>query len=190
MSERRTGPSATTGRIELTLRDGAQLFNTLDPFPFHEKDLSAEAEQFIVEWAQELPTDQPIEILVDLPPGASEGSAEPDLAAAITGWFAGRGRSETKAMQLLFRDARLAFAIGLAVLGACLFVAWRISESVESPFGRLFQESFLIIGWVVIWRPAEMVLYDWLPMYRRRTLYRRLAAARVTVNRSERRAPA
>jgi hypothetical protein len=29
-----------------------------------------------------------------------------------------------------------------------------------------------------------MVLYDWLPMVRRRTLYRRLAAARVVVNRS------
>jgi hypothetical protein len=36
---------------------------------------------------------------------------------------------------------------------------------------------------VVIWRPAEMVLYDWLPMLRRRALYRRLASSRVVVNR-------
>jgi hypothetical protein len=34
---------------------------------------------------------------------------------------------------------------------------------------------------VVIWRPAEMFLYDWLPLLRRQRLYRRLAEARVTV---------
>jgi hypothetical protein len=178
-----TTRSRTDGRIELTLRDGAQLFNTLDPFPFREKDLSADAERFIVEWAQELPKDQPIEILIDLPPGGTDNTAQ-DLAAAIAGWFAARARSETRAMRALFRDARLAFAIGVAVLAGCLFVAWRLSEVSLGPFGRVLQESFVIVGWVVIWRPAEMVLYDWLPMVRRRTLYRRLAAARVVVTRS------
>jgi hypothetical protein len=184
MSESGTARSRTDGRIELTLRDGAQLFNTLDPFPFHEKDLSADAERFIVEWAQELPKDQPIEILIDLPSGGGKGNTAQDLATAIAGWFTARARSETRAMQALFRDARLAFAIGVAVLGGCLFVAWRLSESAGGPFGRVLQESFVIVGWVVIWRPAEMVLYDWLPMLRRRTLYRRLAAAKVVVNRS------
>ncbi|ANY77390.1 hypothetical protein BB934_03430 [Microvirga ossetica] len=184
MSESGTARPRAVGRIELTLRDGAQLFNTLDPFPFHEKDLSADAERFIVEWAQELAKDQPIEILIDLPSRGGKGNTAQDLAAAIAGWFTARARSETRAMQALFRDARLAFAIGVAVLSGCLFVAWRLSEASGGPFGRVLQESFVIVGWVVIWRPAEMVLYDWLPMVRRRTLYRRLAAARVVVNRS------
>ena len=129
MSESGTARSRAVGKIELTLRDGAQLFNTLDPFPFHEKDLSADAERFIVEWAQELPKDQPIEILIDLPPGGGKVNTAPDLAAAIAGWFTARSRSETRAMQALFRDARLAFAIGVAVLNGCLFVAWRLSEA-------------------------------------------------------------
>jgi hypothetical protein len=184
MIESGTVRARTGGRIELTLRDRGQLFNTLDPLPFREKDLSADAEQFIVEWAQELPKDQPIEILIDLPSGGHEDDAAEDLAVAIAGWFATRARSETKAMQALFRDARVAFAIGLAMLSGCLFVAWRLSEAAGGPFGRVLQESLIIIGWVVIWRPAEMVLYDWLPMLRRRTLYRRLATSRVVVKRS------
>ncbi|MDP3318492.1 MAG: hypothetical protein Q8S58_05130, partial [Bosea sp. (in: a-proteobacteria)] len=51
----------------------------------------------------------------------------------------------------------------------------------DGPFARIVQESLVIIGWVVIWRPAEMFLYDWLPLLRRRRLYQRLAEARVTV---------
>jgi hypothetical protein len=50
---------------------------------------------------------------------------------------------------------------------------------IESPFGRLVEESFLILGWVANWRPLEIFLYDWLPLARRRDLYRRLAAATV-----------
>jgi len=114
MSGRSTQRSCTSDRIEWVLRAVAQLFNTLDPFPLREKDLSADAERFIVEWAQELPKDQPIEILIVLPPSRRDAVAGHDLAAAITGWFPARACSETQAMQVLFRDAHLAFAIGLA----------------------------------------------------------------------------
>jgi len=50
---------------------------------------------------------------------------------------------------------------------------------IDSPFRRLVEESFLILGWVANWRPLEIFLYDWLPPARRRDLYRRLAAANV-----------
>ena len=93
-------------------------------------------------------------------------------------------QAEEKASWILMIAIAFGQAIGVAVLGGCLFVAWRLSESAGGPFGRVLQERFVIIGWVVIWRPAEMVVYDWLPMLRHRTLYRRLAAAKVVVNRS------
>src|SRR6202158_371000 len=39
--------------ISLKLRDVNQLFNSMDPSPFIEKDLDDDAEEFIVSWAQE-----------------------------------------------------------------------------------------------------------------------------------------
>ena len=36
--------------IELRVNNVAQLFHTLDPFPFRERDLDKEAEEFIVGW--------------------------------------------------------------------------------------------------------------------------------------------
>lgn len=45
----------STACIEVRLRDLGQLFNSLDPSPFLDRDLDAEAEKFIVSWAHELP---------------------------------------------------------------------------------------------------------------------------------------
>jgi hypothetical protein len=55
------------------------------------------------------------------------------------------------------------------------------SELIGGTYGRVLQESLVIVGWVVIWRPAEIFLYDWLPIVRRRKLFNRLASATVTV---------
>ncbi|MBP6390159.1 MAG: hypothetical protein KA175_00410 [Flavobacteriales bacterium] len=48
-------------RIEVTLRNISALFNSLDPSPFRDKDLDAEAEAFIVSWAQEYPVEEPLQ---------------------------------------------------------------------------------------------------------------------------------
>lgn len=167
--------------IELRLRDSAQLFNTLDPFPFREGDIDADAERYIVEWAQELPKDEPIAIVIHLQSPETPGKLGPDLATALTDWFAAKARAESRALRELFRDGRLAFLIGFAGLGICLFLSFLLTQRFEGGFARIFRESLIIVGWVVIWRPAEMFLYDWLPLVRRKRLFRRLADARVTV---------
>ena len=41
--------------IKLKLRDMSQLFNSMDPSPFIEKDLDDDAEEFIVSWARNSP---------------------------------------------------------------------------------------------------------------------------------------
>jgi hypothetical protein len=52
--------------IELNLRDIEQLFNTMDPSPFHEKDLDHDAEEFIFGWAQEFHRHEPVDLIVHL----------------------------------------------------------------------------------------------------------------------------
>ena len=52
--------------IKLRLRDIDQLFNSMDPSPFIEKDLDDKAEEFIVGWAREFPRDAPLKLHVQL----------------------------------------------------------------------------------------------------------------------------
>lgn len=55
MGEQR--PTAANA-IEIRIEEIAQPFHSLDPFPFRERDLDRDAEEFIVGWARELPTDR------------------------------------------------------------------------------------------------------------------------------------
>ena len=62
-----------SANIRLHLKEAAQIFDSLDPYPFHERDLDADAEQYIVASAQEL-SQRPAAILLYL--DRSSGDAE------------------------------------------------------------------------------------------------------------------
>jgi len=62
----RTSKRPTTHRIEIYLENLDQLFNSMDPSPFHEKDLDEDAEEYIVSWAEEYPVHDPIVLVIHL----------------------------------------------------------------------------------------------------------------------------
>lgn len=166
--------------IEIRVDQIAQLFHTLDPFPFREKDLDAEAEDYIVSWARELPDKRPIRIAVHVPDGIAQTETSQELNEALQSYFAGRAVALQHDLNELFRVGRRALAIGIPILVSC-FVSAHLAAGylMGNPVQRLVEESLLILGWVANWRPLEIFLYDWWPLARRRDLYRRLAAAAV-----------
>lgn len=166
--------------IEIRVEEIAQLFDTLDPFPFRERDLDADAEEYIVGWARELPADAPIRILVHAPAAAVTAAAAVDLEEALRRFFAYRADVVSRDLNELFRIGRRALAIGIAVLGLCLVLGESLAGRLgPGHLGRFVEEGLIIVGWVANWRPIEVFLYDWWPLVRRRRLYRRLAAATV-----------
>lgn len=179
MSERAGVPIA--GTIDLRTRSISRLLDVSGSFPFDESGLSGEAERYIVEHAGDLPKDRPIAIVAHVDDGEDVRRDEAALSRAVADCFSARVTDETREMAALFRDGRWALLIGLTILGICLFMAWQLSVHFEGPLSRILGESFVIVGWVVIWRPAEMFLYDWVPIVRRRKLFRRLATASVSV---------
>jgi hypothetical protein len=166
--------------IELRVDNIAQLFHTLDPFPFRERDLDKEAEEFIVGWARELAIDRTIRIVVHFPEAEAQTKAARELSEAFRRYFFDHASAIQREINELFRVGRRSLGIGVTILVICLLSAHLAGGYlIDSPFRRLVEESFLILGWVANWRPLEIFLYDWLPLARRRDLYRRLAAATV-----------
>jgi hypothetical protein len=106
----------TANAIEIRIEKIAQLFHSLDPFPFREKDLGNDAEEFIVGWARELPPDKPLRIVVHLPETEASTPEAHELGAALTQYFGYRARVIALDLKELFRVGRRAMAIGLTVL--------------------------------------------------------------------------
>jgi hypothetical protein len=177
--------------IELRVNKVAQLFHTLDPFPFRERDLDKEAEEFIVDWARELPADKAIRIVIHVPEAEAQTKAAHELGAAFARYFSERASAVQREIKELFRIGRRSLGIGITVLVICLVLAhFAGGQLIDGPFRRLVEESFLILGWVANWRPLEIFLYDWVPLARRRDLYERLSTATVDLKSYASAAPA
>ena len=170
------------GVIEVRIRELAQIFNSLDPSPFHERDLDDDAEEYIVGWARELPADAPLSIVVHLPEDEARKAEERGLKAALANYFAERASMQQRDLNELFRIGRRYLSIGVPVLVICLVASQLARARLGSgPIASAIAESLILVGWVANWKPIETFLYDWWPLKRRRDLYRRLAKAVVEI---------
>lgn len=177
--ETRTAPSAV---IELRVERLALLFDPLDPFPIPSRDLSKRAEEFIIEWAQGLPPDAPIRIIVHAPEADTQKAEAGFVDDAVQAHFASNAAVVSSELRELFRTGRISLLIGLLVLSVCILGASLITTSFsDTPFTQFFSEGLIILGWVANWRPLEIFLYDWWPLSRRLKLQRRLASASVEI---------
>jgi hypothetical protein len=171
-----TPPSS--GLIELRLSHAGQLFNTMDPSPFHERDLDHDAEEFIVGWAREHDALSELKVRVVLP-----GPADPVVAAQITEsirhYFDYRSRITGRDLLELFREGRTTLSIGLVFLAGTL--ALRRLVPGDQPWGSWIREGLTICGWVGLWKPIDIMLYRWWPLRRQQGLQRRLSEALVEV---------
>jgi hypothetical protein len=168
--------------IEVRVREIGQLFNSLDPSPFHERDIDSEAEDFIVGYARELPPKRPLRLIVHLPQEQARIAVERGLETAFANYFAYRAERIELQLRDLFRNGRRHLAIGLPLLVMCLLASQYVGGALpQRPWSRIAEESFIILGWVANWKPIEIFLYDWWPIRRDLALYRRLAAGRVEI---------
>jgi hypothetical protein len=79
------------------------------------------------------------------------------------------------------RRGRLSFVVGLAFLAACLSGAQWIAQVPHGTGIGILRESLSIVGWVAMWRPLEIYLYDWWPVRADRRNLQRLARMEVKV---------
>lgn len=182
MAEAEPGAPLTDGggAIELKIREIGQLFQSLDPLPFRERDLDAAVEEYVVAWAREQGGARPIRILIHLPAEEAEREEAGHIADATRNYFAYRAEVVGWELSELFRVGRASLAIGLMVLALCVVLGAEVSSRIgEGYVGRFFDEGLIILGWVANWRPIQIFLYDWWPLTGRRRLYERLARATI-----------
>ena len=171
-----------TGVIEVGLSDLRQIFNSLDPSPFHEKDLDDGAVEFIVSGAKEFAGDQPLALLIHLDKPSVLPNAADTVRDAVHAYFARRMELSRRSLGQLFRIGRTSLLIGMVFLALCLIVGdWAVRRSPDSRLPAVVRESLLIGGWVAMWRPLQIFLYDWWPIRNEKRIYERLSRMLVRI---------
>ena len=158
--------------IEVHVTELRLLFNPIDPSPPRERDLDAKAEEFIVSWARSVRRDARLALQIDVDKPEVPAQAEA-VGDATHEFFRQRSLSASRRLSQLFRVGRTSLLVGVAFLTVVVTLAGLVSGALgESAFAALIRESMVIGGWVAMWRPLEIFLYDWWPILRRNLYYR------------------
>ena len=153
----------------------------MDHSPLPERDLDPKAEDFIVSSAREARGDAAfaLQVYVDRY-GTSEDPAA--VPRAVHEFFAQHSLSARRRLSQLFRVGRTSLLIGLAFLTVAVTLAGVVERALgPAELSTLIRESIVIGGWVAMWRPLEIFLYDWWPIRAERKLFDRLSAMPVRI---------
>jgi hypothetical protein len=151
----------------------------MDPSPATRKDLQPRVEDFIVSWGREiLPRSlSTLVIHVDDPPPERDAH---EAKEGIRAFFEERALVTLRGLRHLFRLGRISLLIALLVLAVTIVVG-ELLRGADSPLARGIGGTLEIGGWVAMWRPLQIFLYDWWPIRGDIRLFRRLAEMEVRI---------
>ena len=169
-----------TAEIVLHLQNAEQLLVSPDSLFYRKRMLSADAEELIIEEAEinHYHTVTHLKILMS----DTEVTRAVEISTAIHQHFSYRKKkSQVQLKNILSRGWR-SLLIGLVSFSALVIFVTNIDKlSSEAGFLITVRETFIILGWVALWRPAELLLYEWRPFKREARLFGSLEHCKVEI---------
>jgi hypothetical protein len=120
-------------------------------------------------------------IRADTPPPPT--CSPQDVGEAVRHYFTYRASMSRLELRQLLKRGRTSLVIGLSFLSACLLLGELIAQYTPAgAFLSISREGLTIGGWVALWRPMQIYLYDWWPIRRRVRLLDRLGRMEVELS--------
>lgn len=165
--------------IEVRIKNPLQLFDARDPAPFRERDLDDDFVEYIMASAREFAVSSPLKIVIYVEENESKDLPRNSISEAIHSYLAYRIDLQRGDLKSFMKRAQVFLLIGLFVLVLCLGLAQ--SLNVPSPPGAIgiMREGIIIFGWVSIWKPIELVLFDWYPLFEKLRFYKKILATEI-----------
>ncbi len=162
--------------VDVRLNTIEQLFDNRDPAPFRERDLDPDLVEYLIAAGEDLASLGALRIVVWI---AQPCSAD-EIVTGYRAHFAYEIERLDRRHRRQRRTGQIALVLGVTLLVVLLGAAELLDERT-SRLQRVAREGLVILSWVVMWRPVEALIYDWVPLRRERKLMQRLGEAAVDV---------
>ncbi len=166
-------PSTQNGKkiIEIKIGSIKQLFDERDPTPFIEKDLDDDAVEYIVSCVQEI-SPKKAGILRVITTDLIDQSSNYIVEKAVKDFFIYKVSLSNKKLRTTLKNGFKSLLIGLSFFSFAVLVSKSITLQLPSGFyGEFVKEGLLLMGWVSMWKPINIFLYEWWPLLELKKVY-------------------
>jgi hypothetical protein len=171
--------------MEVYLDDPGELYNSLDASPRYDRELNARTEAFIVSWADELPRGAAPSLVLHLQNCPDSPVQRAAIVRGIHQHFRQLAHLQSLALRALLGQGRITLLLGLTILTLSLMGSEALLATGASIWTQLVSQALATAGWVAMWRPLQIYLYDWWPVVRKRRDYRRLSQMPIELRRKD-----
>jgi hypothetical protein len=168
--------------IEIKLSSVLHLFNSFDPAPFYTKELDRDASDYIVDVVRDFPQKTQFRIVVYLPASILCTQEAQKIPEAI--------RNHFKYMVLVqdrkFRErsiyGKFTLVVGLSFLAIAMIASQAVAETFSNfPLVRLIAYALEVAGWVAMWEPVTVHLYQLWPIVKQKKIYEKISQMDIDV---------
>ena len=157
----------------LHLDNLAQFFAVSEPDPFDPRTRLASGLETIASELKPKALIRKVRTTIVLPADQITPDAEARLREALTRYCQYQIRQNRQDLISLRWQGIKALQNGIIFLGVCLLLStlFENAELLPEWLRRFGGEGFLIAGWVSLWHPIEILLYEWWPFSRQIHIY-------------------
>lgn len=160
--------------IDVNFHDFKQLYDGRDPSPFYERDLDEDLIRYLVMSCEEIGTDRSIKIVLTESGQSEKAKQREDFKQALHHFFEHEVRATENELKHLYRQGRTSLFFALVFLVVCVFLAVKIIGNA-SVITQAISEGLIITGWVALWKPINIFLYEGWPYNRKKRVYQILS---------------
>lgn len=166
--------------VDIFLTSILQLFDRRDPSPFKEKDLDEDFSRYLILALNELREAERVKLVIKMQEHHPTFLKAKDVEEAIYNYYSFELENSKNDLSMLFRLGRRSLVMGLAFLAAC-YTGFALMRDHSSLFVGFLGEGLHVLGWVAMWKPINLFLYDWWPIRDRIRLMTRLQKIKVEI---------
>lgn len=171
--------------VVVRLHDLRNFFAVPDVDPFAGEDIDMSGVDLVMETVriQRGWRHRPVATRIEVPSSPESDALVPRIPQALASYCDRHIQHTERQLGEVWQNGRRALIVGVVFLALCLGLAAGIERLVpdNSLLSRLLVEGAIIAGWVGLWRPIELLLFEWWPYVENIRLYRKLRDMPVSV---------
>ena len=163
--------------IDVRLNGIEQMFDNRDPAPFRDRDLDPDLAEYLLDAGEDLAAADRVRVVFWVDKPCTPIEVEQAVHAHFDDVIARIRRTRRRRR----RTGQVTLVLALILVVVLLALSQLIANLVPGSLGTGLKEGLVISSWVVMWRPVEIVIYDWIPIRHERKVASKLLAAPIDV---------